>query len=137
LSPYTTLFRSGVRIQGCEGTLDYGLVEQSARLGRVEQRIGLAATAGLTEQGDVARITTKGGDIVLHPFQRHHQVHLAIVAGTAVAALRTQQRVREVAERAETVVDGHQYHAAVGQPFGVVVLARVGREDGEGATMEP
>src|SRR5690606_7648536 len=29
--------RGGVLIQGCEGTLDYGLVEQSARLGRVEQ----------------------------------------------------------------------------------------------------
>src|SRR5690554_7559751 len=56
---------SDLLIQGGEGALDYGLVEQAGRLGRVEQRIGLAATAGLTEQGDVARITTKGGDIVL------------------------------------------------------------------------
>ena len=112
-------------------------MEQAGGLRRVHQRVGFAAAAGLTEDRHVVGVTAEGGDVVAHPFQGHHQIHLAVVAGAAVAAFLAEFRMGDVAERAQPVVDGHQHHALLGKAVRVVVLLRVGGQDRERTAVEP
>ena len=129
--------RHAVGVQRGEAAHDDGFVEQAGGLRRVHQRVGFAAAAGLAEDRHVIGVTAEGGDVVPHPFQGHYQIHLAVVPGAAVAAFLAEVRVGDVAERAQSVVDGDQHHALFGEAVRVVVLLGIGGQDRERATVEP
>ena len=78
---------------------------------RAEQRGHAESSGGLAEDGDGARITTKGRDVVPHPAQGSHLVVDAPVSDQPVGI--GQVPVTEEAQGAEPVVDGDDHGVAV------------------------
>ena len=116
--------------------LDDGAMEESLRLRHAEQRRDLPAAARLAEDGDVPGIAAECADVVAHPLERLHEVEHAGVAGGRVA-LAEQIAEMQIAERAESMVDGDQHDvAATAQVDAVVDQARA-RSGGEAAAVEP
>ena len=71
-------------------------------------------------------VAAERGDVRLHPLQRRHLVQHPLVAGRVPARLARQLRVREEAEDAEPVVDGHEHDAPAGERLTVVPRFRAG-----------
>ncbi len=92
------------------------------------------AAGGLAEYGHAPAISSKAGDVVLHPAQRGLLVHEAVVPRGVVGRLRAQRRMREEPEHAEPVVQGDDHDALVHEPDGIVVVAL---SDEERAAVDP
>ena len=73
-------------ISGCSqrAALYDPFVEETVGYGHLEKHLHLAASAGLTEDGHIVRITAEGGDIIPHPFQRQYDIHHSQAAGIPV-----------------------------------------------------
>lgn len=76
-------------------------------------------SGGDAEEGDVVGVTSKGGDVVAHPFEEEELVLEAEVEGALLVA----HRRGEETEGADAVVEGHgdQVLAGVGEERGRVV----------------
>ena len=97
-----------------------GGVEEAARERRRHQLVDAPRAGRLAEDGHARRVAPERGDVPLDPAEGGDLVEEAVVARRPVPGLGAQQRVGEIAERPEAVVDGHQHDAAPGQPRPVV-----------------
>src|SRR5215831_7304131 len=86
--------------------LDDCAMEESLRLWHREQRCDFSATARFAEHGDVARVATEIGDILLDPRQRMDDVQHPRVARAGVALAREIFEVQEPKD-VQTMVDRH------------------------------
>ena len=93
-------------------------------------------TRGLAEDRDAVGVAAEGRDVVAHPLERRDLIEYAVVAGRAVLGLRREQRVGEVAEGAEPVVDRDHDRALRRERAPVVPLAGTRPED-ERAPVNP
>ena len=113
-----------------------GGVEEAARERRGHQLVDAPRAGRLAEDGHARRVAPERRDVPLHPAEGGDLVQQAVVARRPVPGLGAQQRVGEIAERAEAVVDGDQHHAALRQPRPVV--GDVGAvADGQPAAVDP
>src|ERR1051326_6350564 len=67
----------------------------------------------MAKQRDTRGVTAKGFDVVADPFERGDLIHVAVVAGPAVAALTRKRRVADEAKRAQSIIRGDQYGGPV------------------------
>ena len=111
-------------------------MEQPLSRRHSQQRAHLAASAGLPEDGDVARIAAERGDIVAHPFKGGDQIQQADVAGLRVF-FATQFGQVQVAEHIEAMIDGDNDHVLFGRQVPAVVHLPVGGAGGVSAAVIP
>src|SRR3954465_3184404 len=63
------------------------------------------ATSRLSENGDIVRVTSERGDVLLHPFEGGNLVHVGVVALWLFRMFFAQGRESEETEAPETVVE--------------------------------
>ena len=73
------------------------------------------AARGLAEDGDVVRIASERGDVLLHPLEGGDLVHVGVVALELFRMLAAQRGEGEETEAPETVVEGDQDDALLGE----------------------
>ena len=113
-----------------------GGVEEAAGERRRHELVDAPRAGRLAEDGHARRVAPERRDVPLDPAEGRDLVEEAVVARRPVPGLGAQQRVGEIAERPEAVVDGDQHHAALGQPRPVV--GDVGAvADGQPAAVNP
>ena len=96
-----------------------------------------AATAGLADDGHVARVAAEIGDVVVHPLQGGDDVEHADVAGVEVFLPADRSEIAE-SERVEPVVDGAADHVAVaGEVLSAVAVLLDGVAAGIAAAVQP
>ena len=73
------------------------------------------AAGGLAENGDIVRIASERGDVLLHPLEGGDLVHVGVVALGLFRMLLAQRGEGEEAEAPQTVVEGDQDDALLGE----------------------
>ena len=97
----------------------------------------LGAAAGLADYGDVARIASEVGNIVMDPLESSDYVEHADIAGMQVF-LPSYRREIGISESVQTVVDRAEHYIAVlRQVLAAVAVLLDGVAAGETATMQP
>src|SRR5690348_12007124 len=92
-----------------------GAPEKSFGAGHGQQYAEAHGATRLAKDGDVARITPKGGDILLDPLEGSNLVKQGAV-GVAISLAQTEKSLR-----ADPVIDGHADHAVTGEVATVIV----------------
>src|SRR6266568_6097647 len=93
-------------------TLGDSPVKQPLGTGHGQQRADAHSSSRLAKDGDVARITTEGGDILLYPLEGSDLIEQAAV-GVSLAQI-------EEAVDTDTVIDGHADDAVAGETTAVI-----------------
>ena len=99
------------RVHVCASALHDGAPEEPFRSRHAQKRGHAESSGGLPEDGDGARITTKGRNVVVHPSQGSQLILDAPVSDQPVGV--GQVPVTQEAQRTEPVVDGHHHGVAV------------------------
>ena len=92
-------------------------------------------SCGLSENGHVFRIASKGGNVFLYPVDCGELVKEAVIAAGMMFALPREFGMREETEAVDPVVDTHKYHASsrhalsVEFHFGRIAAAHAAAED--------
>src|SRR6266571_3384525 len=94
------------------------------------------ATGGLAEDGDIFRITSERGNVLLHPLECGDLVHVSVVALWLFRMLAAQCREREETKAPQTVVEGDQDDALLGELDPGRARPRPAAEH-EGAAVDP
>jgi hypothetical protein len=111
-------------------------MKQPARLGHHQQRADREGARGLAEDGHVAGVAAECLDVVANPAQRRDLIELAEVrAGSEPVA--TVLGEREIAERTESIIDGHDHRVAALRERATVVHRRAARAEREGSAVDP
>ena len=111
--------RPAPRAEAAAALADGGVEEAARERGR-HQLVDAPRAGRLAEDGHARRVAAERRDVPLHPAEGGDLVEEAVVARRPVPGLGAQQRVGEIAERSQAVVDGDQHHAPLGQPRAVV-----------------
>src|SRR4030095_12930569 len=120
---------------GC-ATHDDGAMEKAAGCRRREKRAYLSATARLTEDRDILRITPEALRVVTYPLQRREHVECAGIAGLAQRFAAEVGQV-QMAHDVQALVDRHHYHVVTRGKIGAVQPGHVGGTVAEPAAVVP
>ena len=113
-----------------------GAVEEPCRQGRANQRAGQLGARRLPGERHATGVTTEGRDVPPDPLQRGDAIEQPVVPGDVPRGLRAQPGMREEAECAQAVVDGHHHEAATGE-LGAVVHGHRAGSSGQRAAVQP
>ena len=75
---------------------------------------------GLTKDGDVVRVATKGFDVVAHPGERRNLIQRAVVAGGTVRVFCGEIRVGQESIQSQPIVDAYQHNTIACQAGALV-----------------
>ena len=104
---------------------------------RRRHQIADAGCAGrIAKDRDAFRIAAEGCDIPLHPLKRGGLIKERLVGSAAAIGFASKVGMREESEDPQTIVDGDQHHALLGQRFPVGRRRRAGSA-GIAARMQP
>ena len=94
------------------------------------------AASRLAHDGDIRRVSTKRGNILLHPFQCRNLIHQTIVPGQTVRALGHQVRMHDPAEHTKPVIDRDEHDTPLG--IGGAIIDRLrSATDAKRPAMDP
>ena len=116
--------------------LDDGPVKEAPGLRRGQERVHLAAPAGLAEDRDVPGIAAEVLDVVPHPFERRHDVEQTHVS-RGRESLASDGREVEEADGAEAVVEADDDDVVAREVLAVVGVHLVSGADVEAAAVQP
>ena len=91
---------------------------------------------GLPGERHATGVTAEGRDVPPDPLQRGDAIEQPVVPGSVPRGLRAQPGMREEAECAQAVVDGHHHEAATGE-LGAVVHGHRAGSSGQRAAVQP
>ena len=119
------MVHAGMKIEG-NAALHNRVTEQPTSQRRQQEASDIFAARGLTEEGDVGRISTKLRDVAMHPLQGDDLVEQTVVSGSLMRRFRRQRRVRKPCQNPQAIVNGHDHYAQGSQGLGAVIPAAVG-----------
>src|SRR5262249_29640470 len=99
-------------------------------------RVDGESAGRFAEDGDVVRIASERGDVVLDPLQREILIEVAVVAGGMLWRFGGQFRYGEQTEDAQAIVEGNQDQAVASEGVTIVASLRA-CADGERAAVDP
>ena len=93
------------------------LVEERLGGGNAHEDVGELGAGGLAPNGDAVGIAAKGGDVVLNPFERGHEIAEGVVGGAVVFRARSSPEEAEVekAKDSQAVRQGDGDDALAGE----------------------
>ncbi len=113
-------------------------MEQPLRRREGREHRGLAAAAGLAEDGDVARVAAERADVVAHPFECVHEVAQPEIRRVRELLARARQtRQPEIREGIQPMRDGDHDDVVLPRELGAVVEDRVARARALPAAVKP